>query len=216
MIISKPDVANGKGHKPELPETSLVSDMDCLFREYLGGLSHCLEELAAQDISGVAELIYQAYSRRRQIFIVGNGGSASTASHMARDLRIGTALRGKPRLRTCSLADNVAFITSLANDVNYESIFTEQLIGQIEPGDVLIAISCSGNSANVVRAVEYANECGASTVGLTGFGGGKLLELCDRCIVLSSCDYGQVEDVHLSLGHIFSCMVKARIAKETV
>ncbi|AGG05841.1 MULTISPECIES: SIS domain-containing protein [Dehalococcoides] len=216
MIISKPSNPGSKENTPKTTDSKPEKDMDCLLRGYLGGLSHCLEELTAQDICGVAELIYQAYTRRRQIFIVGNGGSASTASHMARDLRIGTSLRGKPRLRTCSLADNVAFITSLANDVNYESIFTEQLIGQIEPGDVLIAISCSGNSANVVRAAEYANECGASTVGLTGFGGGRLLEICDICVVLSSCDYGQVEDVHLSLGHIFSCMVKARIEKETV
>jgi D-sedoheptulose 7-phosphate isomerase len=142
---------------------------------------------------------------------MGNGGSATTAMHMARDLQIGTAIPGKPRLRATSLADNVAFITAIANDIDYSSIFTEQLIGQMKEGDVVIGISASGNSPNVLKAIEYANDNDAVTIGIIGFGGGKLKELASKSIVLSKKNYQQVEDVHMALAHIIPCWIKEKI-----
>jgi D-sedoheptulose 7-phosphate isomerase len=154
----------------------------------------------------------EACSDGKKVIFMGNGGSATTASHFARDISIGTAKEGKPRVRAISLADSIAAITSLANDIGYNSVFKEQLIGQVDKGDVVIGISASGNSPNVLEAMEYARSAGAVTVGFIGFGGGKLKELSDKSIVLSSRDCGQVEDSHLVLDHIFTCLVKERIA----
>lgn len=183
-----------------------------LVENYIKGLYECLEELSRQNIEEIADIIFDAYKKGKQIFIMGNGGSATTASHLARDLRIGTAIEGKPRVHATSLTDNVAVITALANDIDYSSIFEQQLIGQSDEGDVVIGISASGNSPNVLKAIEFARKNGAVTVGFIGFGGGKLKELVHKCIVLSSKDYGQVEDIHLSLAHIVAYLVKGRIA----
>ena len=185
-----------------------------IIEDYLKGLHACLDEISQQDIEGIADIIFAAYKKGNQVFIMGNGGSATTASHFARDLQIGTAVEGKPRVRTISLTDNVTMITALANDIDYSSIFKEQLVGQIEEGDVVIGISASGNSPNVLKAIEFARSQGAMTVGFIGFGGGKLKELVHKAIILSNRDYGPVEDVHLSLDHIVSCLVRERIAND--
>jgi len=179
--------------------------------DYLKGLSICLKGLSQQDIAEVAEMLFQAYKQGKQIVIMGNGGSASTASHFARDLKIGTAVEEKPRVRAMSITDNMAMITSLANDVNYNAIFEEQLVGQLDKGDIIIGISASGNSPNVLNAIAYARESGATTVALTGFGGGKIKDMVDKAIIVSSWDYGQVEDVHLCLCHILAYAVKEKI-----
>jgi len=180
--------------------------------DYLQGLRSCLDEIAEKDVIEIVDIIMKACSDGKKVIFMGNGGSATTASHFARDISIGTAKEGKPRVRAISLADSIAAITSLANDVGYSSVFKEQLIGQLDRGDVVIGISASGNSPNVLEAMEYARSEGAITVGFIGFGGGKLKELVDKSIVLSSRDYGQVEDTHLVLDHIFTCLVKERIA----
>lgn len=182
-----------------------------LVKEYIEGLKKCIEELSTSDIEETASVIFGAFKKGKRIFIMGNGGSATTAIHFARDLQIGTAVAGKPRLRVTCLADNVASITSLANDISYDSIFEEQLIGQLEAGDVVIGISASGNSPNVLRAVEYARKNGAVTIGFIGFGGGKLKKLTNKSIILSSQDYGQVEDIHMALSHVIRCWVKQEI-----
>ena len=183
-----------------------------IIEDYVQGLYDSLKELTSQDIEGIADIIFNAWKEKKQIFVMGNGGSATTASHFARDLGIGAAIEGKPRVRAVSLTDNIAHITALANDIDYSSIFKEQLVGQLDEGDVVIGISASGNSPNVLRAIEYARESGALTIGFIGFGGGKLKELVHKSIILSSKDYGQVEDIHLSLAHIISCLVRGRIA----
>lgn len=180
--------------------------------EYLKGLRSCLEEIAQQDIEGIVDIIFTAYKKGRQVFLMGNGGSATTACHFARDLQMLTAREGKPRVKALSLTDNIAMVTSLANDTDYSLIFKEQLVGRVGEGDVVIGISASGNSPNVLKAMEFARTQGALTVGLIGFGGGKLKELAHKSIVLSSRDYGKVEDVHLVLDHIISYLVKERIA----
>ena len=180
-------------------------------KEYIEGLKKCITELSTRDIEETASTIFDAFKKGKRIFIMGNGGSATTATHFARDLQIGTAVAGKPRLRVTCLADNVASITSIANDISYDSIFEEQLIGQLEEGDVAIGISASGNSPNVLRAIEYARKNGAVTIGFIGFGGGKLKRLTHKSIILSSKDYGQVEDIHMALSHIIRCWIKEEI-----
>lgn len=185
-----------------------------IIEDYLKGLHACLDEISRQDIEGIADIIFTAYKKGKQVFIMGNGGSATTACHFARDLQMGTAVEGKPRIKAFSLTDNVAIITALANDIDYSSIFKEQLVGQVGDGDVVIGISASGNSLNVVKAIEFARSQGAITVGFIGFGGGKLKELVHKAVILSSRDYGQVEDVHLSLDHIVSYLVRERIAND--
>lgn len=183
-----------------------------LVKEYLGELKTCIEELSPPAIEATAQIILDAYQKGKRVFIMGNGGSATTAMHFARDLQIGTAVADKPRLRVSCLADNVAFITALANDNGYDSIFEEQLIGQLEDGDVVIGISASGNSPNILRGVEYARKNGAITIGFIGFGGGKLKNLVDRSIVLSKENYQLVEDVHMVLAHIIPTWLKEKIA----
>ncbi|MFC1985402.1 SIS domain-containing protein [Chloroflexota bacterium] len=182
-----------------------------LIGNYRKGLMKCFDELFCQNIEEIADIVFSAYRKSKQIFIIGNGGSASTASHFARDLSIGTAVKGNSKVRATSLNDNVAVITSLANDMDYSSVFEQQLVGQLNEGDVVIGISVSGDSPNVLRAIEFAGTNGAITIGLVGFGGGKLKGIAHKCIVLSSRDYGQVEDIHLSLAHIISYLIKERI-----
>jgi D-sedoheptulose 7-phosphate isomerase len=183
-----------------------------MISDYLKGLRFCLEEISERDIGEIVDIIITARAGGKKVIFMGNGGSATTASHFARDISIGTAAEGKPRLRAVSLADNVAVITSLANDVDYNSIFKEQLVGQLDEGDVVIGISASGNSPNVLEAIKFARSQRAITVGLIGFGGGRLKGLVDKSITLSSRDYGQVEDTHLVLDHIVTCLVRERIA----
>jgi len=182
-----------------------------LVQEYIDGLKNCLEELSTDNIEEMANTILAAYKEGKRVFIMGNGGSATTALHFARDLQVGTAVEGKPRVRVTCLTDNVTLITALANDIDYSCIFEEQLVGQLEEGDVVIGISASGNSPNVLKAMEYARKNGAVTIGFVGFGGGRLKELAHKSIVLSSKDYGQVEDVHMILAHIIPYLIKKGI-----
>lgn len=185
-----------------------------IVQEYIKGLNECLRELSPHNIEEIVDTIVDAWKKGKSIFIMGNGGSATTASYFARDLQMVTAIAGKPRVKAISLTDNVVIITSLANDKDYSSIFEEQLVGQLEEGDVVIGISASGNSPNVLKAIEYARRNGAITIGFIGFGGGKLKELVHKAVILSRRDYGQVEDVHLSLDHIISYLVRERIAND--
>ncbi len=185
-----------------------------IFTGYVKGLRDCIGELSGQKVVDIADIIYSAYKRDKQIFVLGNGGSATTACHFARDLQIGTATAGKPRIRTASLTDNIAMVTSLANDTDYSLIFKEQLIGRLNEGDVAIGITGSGNSPNILKAMEFARCHGATIIGLIGFGGGKLKELAHKSVVFSSTDYGPVEDMHLVLSHLITYLVRDRIASD--
>ena len=176
--------------------------MEKIIRGYIEELKSALDALPVQTIRDAVEAILESYGRGGTIFVAGNGGSASTSSHFACDLGKGTAVEGKPRLRVISLADNLSLLTAWANDVSYEAIFAEQLKNLMRPGDLLIAISASGNSPNVLRATEYAHQLGCRVIGLTGFGGGRLAKSADIAIVVESDRYGPVEDVHLVLDHI--------------
>lgn len=180
---------------------------------YFRGLAECYAEVSREKLERVVDILLDAHRRGRRVFLLGNGGSASTASHMACDLGKTASMPGKSRLRVISLADNMALLSAWSNDSGYEVVFKEQLENLLEPGDVVLGISCSGNSPNVLRAMEYARKRGAITIGFIGCGGGKLKELVDVDITISSTNFGQVEDLHLTLNHIVSRYLKERFAE---
>ncbi|MEO0226277.1 MAG: SIS domain-containing protein [candidate division WOR-3 bacterium] len=181
---------------------------------YFQGIFNSLNEIELEKVKKVSEILYDAYQKRRYVFIMGNGGSASTASHFACDLGKTTICDGKQRFRVISLNDNIPLMTALSNDFGYEKVFIEQLMNLVNPGDIVICITGSGNSPNVIQAVNYAKECGAITIGLLGFGGGQIKEILHEHITISNQNYGQVEDVHLILCHAITQYFKERIEKE--
>jgi len=185
---------------------------DPFAREYLSGLRKTLDEINIEDVTRVVEVLLDAYRRGRTIFIIGNGGSAATASHMMCDLAKGCAVEGKPRIRALSLTDNVSIMTAISNDISYEKVFTEQLKVFLEEGDVVLGITASGNSPNILDAIRYAKEHGATTIGFIGFGGGKLKALVDVNVTVSSRNYGHVEDLHCVLEHLISQCLRQKIA----
>lgn len=172
-------------------------------RGYLDYLVEVLGTLDVDVIGRFVDTILAARERGARIFFIGNGGSAATASHFANDIAIGSRSWIKP-FRAVSLTDNHAIITAIANDSGYEEIFTRQLMTQMIPGDVVVAISASGNSPNVVRAVEYANHQGGVTVALTGFDGGELKRRAHVVVHVATKkgEYGPTEDVHMVLDHL--------------
>lgn len=164
-----------------------------------------------------ADLIYQAWERHKCVFIIGNGGSGTTASHMCEDLGKGSlpeaALvdEGRKRLKVLSLTDNTGWIMAVGNDLSFDQIFVQQLMNFGEAGDVLIAISGSGNSRNVLNAVAWANRHGVHTFGLTGYDGGKLREMQEDGLHMALDDMGMVESIHMCLSHWVLNDVHARI-----
>ena len=160
----------------------------------------------------VSEILVTAYEQRRTVFVFGNGGSAALASHFACDLAKGTVNGSPKRFRVMALTDNVPLMTAWANDSKYEDIFSEQLANFAVPGDVAFAISASGNSPNVLKALRVAKEAGLTTTGLTGFSGGRMLALCDACIVVPSDNMQVVEDLQLSVAHALFTCVRARVS----
>ena len=166
--------------------------------------------LDLKAVSELAEAVAECQDQGRQIFVIGNGGSAATASHLATDLCKTAAVKGRPLVKCVSLTDNVSFITAIGNDLSFDEIFSRQLENLIEPGDLLILISGSGNSPNLIRAAELAHRRGARTAALLGFDGGKLKEVARINILVSSNQYGVIEDLHLSVGHILTFYLKQR------
>ncbi len=177
-------------------------------KEYLSGLKKLLDRLPLADFERVTQAIEAAHAAGKQIFVIGNGGSAATASHMMNDLNKGTlGHKGDApwkRFRVIALTDNVSLMTAWANDTDYNHIFSEPLKNLAQPGDLLIAISASGDSPNIVAAVEAARQLGVKVVGLAGCGGGKLAKLADAAFVVPSDDYGPVEDVHMIFDHMLT------------
>jgi D-sedoheptulose 7-phosphate isomerase len=171
-------------------------------RSYLDQLDTTLRALPHEQIAGIIDAVRDARDRDAQVFVVGNGGSAATASHFAVDLGKGASLNAERRFRVLSLTDNVPWLTALGNDLSYEDVFVEQLKNYARPGDLLLAISGSGNSENVLRAVRYANSIGCRTIGLAGFAGGKLREQAQECLVVDSDHMGRIEDGHFVIQHL--------------
>jgi len=186
-----------------------VSHRD-IIASYASQLASIISSLPTDQIAALAEIIEQAHRNGRPIFLFGNGGSAATASHLAVDLAKGTECQ--PRMKALSLTDNVPQITAWANDTEYENIFAEQLRNFVGPGDVAIGISASGNSQNVLRAVELANSVGAVTIGLAGYEGGKLKSLAQHCLVVPSNNMQQIEDAHLVICHQIFTALRSRLS----
>jgi D-sedoheptulose 7-phosphate isomerase len=171
---------------------------------YLQYLSEIFLRLDGEAIASFIDAMDQARQRGAQIFFMGNGGSASTASHFVLDLAIGC--QGAKPFRALSLTDNLAVMSAIGNDLGYDEIFVCQLQTYLHPGDVVVAISASGNSPNVVKALEYAKERGAVTIALTGFDGGKLKQVAQIAVHVptNKGEYGPVEDIHLIMDHLVS------------
>jgi D-sedoheptulose 7-phosphate isomerase len=180
---------------------------------YLDTLKHLLEELPLDAVEKVMEIFEDAYRQDRTIYICGNGGSASTAAHWVCDFSKGTIAPGAPRLRMISLGDNEPMLTAYANDVSYDQVFAEPVRTYVRRGDVVVLMTASGNSPNILAAAHAAREMGAVTVGLIGFGGGKLAALVDHQITVGCKEYGPVEDLHLVLDHIISVHMRNIIAQ---
>jgi D-sedoheptulose 7-phosphate isomerase len=183
-------------------------------RSYLDRLELALSTIPTQQVEELSGRLYRAYEDGKQVFVLGNGGSGSTASHMAADLAKNTIGPNMRRFRIMSLNDNMPLLTALSNDLGYQRVFAEQLMNVIRPGDVLVVISGSGNSPNVLRAIEYARGQCAQVVGMLGFSGGQASALCDTSIVVDSHDYGVVEDAHLILNHILVEYFRERLFRE--
>lgn len=180
-------------------------------REYFAELRVVLDRLDTSVVDRITEAIWRCYEQGRTLFTFGNGGSAALASHFVCDIAKGTAAPGHRRLRAISLSDNVPLMTAWANDTNYGEIFAEQLRDLIEKDDLVLAISGSGNSENVVRGLQAAREAGAKTMALTGFSGGRVKALADLCLIVPSENMQHIEDTHLFSAHAIFTAIRRQM-----
>jgi len=169
---------------------------------YSNLLKNTLDALDRKEINNFLDVVLKAYSNSKSIYIFGNGGSASTASHIACDYNKGISYGFDKRFKAVSLADNIATITAYANDVSYNDIYAEQLRNFLTPGDIVIGISGSGNSKNIIKAISYANSQGNITIGMTGYNGGELKKISKYSINTNINDMELSEDMHLILCHM--------------
>jgi D-sedoheptulose 7-phosphate isomerase len=173
-------------------------------QNYFDELKKILDGLSEEVIEQALDILHEARNNNQQVFILGNGGSASTASHFVCDLGKNTRVPGTPNFRVMGLTDNMALFSALANDEGYENVFTHQLGDHLQPGDVVIGISTSGNSKNVVNAIHLANSGGARSISFTGFDSGELGLIVDVNLHVPSHSIEHVEDVHLVLEHLIT------------
>lgn len=171
------------------------------FKNYNKYVFDSTDQINTQDIDKLIEILLEYYLKQKFIFIIGNGGSAAFASHLSEDLAKGTKNTNKKRFKALSLTDNIPFITAQGNDEGYESIFEQQLVTFANEDDILIAVSGSGNSPNILKAVEWAKKNKIFVLGFTGFDGGKLKPLCDHCVHVNLNDMGTVETIHSIILH---------------
>jgi len=185
--------------------------------QYFHKLELLISSLPFADIDEIIALLLRAFEEERTVFVFGNGGSASSASHMVSDMNKGLVdpLRSR-RMKVMSLTDNVPMLTACANDHGFETVFSEQLKNFVQPGDVAFAISCSGDSPNVLLALNTARKAGASTVGLAGYAGGAMKALCDACAVVPSDNMQLIEDMHHAILHSIFTVLRDRIRPHCV
>jgi D-sedoheptulose 7-phosphate isomerase len=177
-------------------------------KDYLERLAAVLAGVPLGALAQAMALLERAHEDQRQVFIAGNGGSASTAMHMANDLMKGVAKGGGSGLRAIALSDNVSLLTAIANDESYAEVFAGQLSALARPGDLLVVISASGNSPNILRAVEQARQLEVTTIGLLGMGGGTAASMVDCAVVVPADDYGPAEDAHLVCDHLMTAYLR--------
>ena len=184
---------------------------------YLAELNRILENLPLGQISEAADILFNCYQADHTVFTFGNGGSGALASHLATDLGKGTHFPGPAqmatfrRMKAIAVTDNMPLVTAWANDTHYEDVFMRQIENFLQPSDVALAISGSGNSPNVLKALEFARSAGATTIGLGGCGGGKMKALLDCSIIVPSNNMQQVEDAHVIVSHMIFLDLKNRI-----
>ncbi|MEX2671520.1 MAG: SIS domain-containing protein [Phycisphaeraceae bacterium] len=182
---------------------------------YLDKMTQMLQRLDADAVEAFADAVFDAWCKDRAVFVFGNGGSAYNASHYVADLVKTAEVPGQRRLRAFSLSDNVGILTALSNDVSYDNTFLYPLQTYATEGDLAVAISCSGNSPNVVNACQWAKDNGMDLVGLTGFAGGQVGQIADIHVNIPSENYGVMEDLHMSVGHIVAQRLQQRV-KEAI
>jgi D-sedoheptulose 7-phosphate isomerase len=180
---------------------------------YFAGVEQMIRSISLTHLEAIMRLLEYAYRKEHRIFIMGNGGSAATSSHFALDLAKNTVMPGVPRLKVISLTDNVPSITAWSNDTAYEYVFAEQLANMIEPGDVSIGISTSGNSPNVINALQLTKQLGGVTIGLLGARGGRIKNMVDAYVLAPGQNIEQEEDAHLILAHIITRHMRAVVHK---
>ncbi len=187
-------------------------------KHYFGGLAAVMSRLPYRTIDEIADVLHRCFQDGRTVFLIGNGGSAALASHFACDLGKGTTEHAdtEKRFRAIALTDNIPLMTAWANDQDYEDIFLGQLRTLLKAGDVVFAISGSGNSRNVLKALHFARETGALVVGLSGYAGGKMKELCDICLVVPSDNMQHIEDLHLCVAHSLYTTLRRHIMSAQV
>lgn len=173
-------------------------------KEYQKKLNELFEQIDYQILDRIVEEIIRVYREDKTIYVAGNGGSAATASHYKLDFGFFVRYFKEKRIKIRSLTDHTPFITAIGNDNSYDEVFTQQMQDYFMQGDVLIVISASGNSKNVINAAKYATQLGGTSIGLVGFEGGKLKDCCDICLYTPNPvgDYGPIEDLHMILNHL--------------
>lgn len=170
--------------------------------KYFSKVLSVLQKIDQAELNAAMNVLAEAYRHGADIYCFGNGGSAATASHMLNDFNKGVSAGLEQKFRFHCLNDNIAILTAIANDIGYTDVFSEQMQGKLHAGDVIIAISGSGNSANVIKGVKYAQSCGCKIIGLTGYDGGKLRSLADYHMHVPSFDIQIVEDIHMVFNHM--------------
>ena len=172
------------------------------FSEYIDQQKAVYNSIPVEKVAQITQLLKKCWEEDRQLFVFGNGGSAANASHFITDLGKGASDKLGKRFRCLSLNDNTAWITALGNDYSYEDVFSGQLQNYARPGDIVLTMSVSGNSPNLVKAVQWANEHDLTSIALVGGKRGKLAELAHEVIVVDSEHYGRVEDAHMTICHM--------------
>lgn len=189
-------------------ENNLDREFKAFYNEYSEKVYSLLKQVDLDSMQKLVKKIIECYKHNKAIFLIGNGGSATTCTHMATDIGIGINKKVKLQhpFKIMSLTDNISSITAISNDINYDDIFKKQLEMYFNEGDLVIAISASGNSINLVKTIEWANSCGGETVGIVGFDGGKLNDIVGLSVHVKSDigEYGPVEDVHLIINHMLT------------
>ncbi|MGD0114451.1 MAG: SIS domain-containing protein [Dehalococcoidia bacterium] len=198
--------AGGMAGSPPRPELIRLLD------SYARSLSEALRALPIREVARVAEEMIRARAEDKTVYVLGNGGSAATASHAVTDWHKPNHDDSRGGVKAVSLTDNVALLTAWANDTSFEDAFANQLQSSLVAGDVVIAVSGSGNSPNVLRAIEAARRCGAVTIGFSGFQGGALAGLVDISVVVSADQQGLIEDVHMALVHALTVALRQTAA----
>lgn len=196
-------------------ETFDTTNIDGFYRDYVQYLLEVAKKVNLSDLKRIIRTFIDAYDQNKTIFFIGNGGSAATASHFCEDLAEVGRKCNRKIFKCLSLTDNIPYITAAGNDYGYEQIFVKQMEGHFSVNDVLVSITASGNSPNVIEAIKYAKHIGGKTVGLLGFDGGKAYELCDTAVIAKTNkgEYGPVEDMHIIFDHLITTFLFFELSK---